>query len=43
MSKKKNKTLEDLIPDEALRKRVKEQLCSGQPLLGQGCVFRMDG
>lgn len=39
MSKKKNKTLEDLIPDEALRARVKEQLYSGQPLLGQGSVF----
>jgi putative transposase len=39
MSKKKNKTLEDLIPDEALRNRVKEQLYSGQPLLGQGSVF----
>lgn len=39
MSKKKRKTLEDLLPDEELRRRVKEQLYSGQPLLGQGSVF----
>lgn len=39
MSKKKNKTLEDLFPDPELRQRVKEQLYSGEPLFGEGSVF----
>lgn len=39
MSKKKRKTLEELIPDPELRERVSKQLYSGGPLFGQGSVF----
>lgn len=39
MSKKKGKTLEELIPDAELRERVRSQLYSGGALLGQGSVF----
>jgi transposase-like protein len=37
--KRKKKTLEDLFPDPELRKRVKDQLYSGQSLFGEGSVF----
>lgn len=39
MSKKKRKTLEDLIPDSELRDRVKDQLYSGNQLFGEDSVF----
>jgi transposase-like protein len=39
MKRKKQKTLEDLFPDPELRKRVKDQLYSGNPLFGEGSVF----
>jgi putative transposase len=42
MTKKKTskrKNLEELIPDEELRNRVKDQLYSGNSVLGEGSVF----
>ena len=42
MTKKKSskrKNLEDLIPDEELRNRVKDQLYNGNSVLGEGSVF----
>ncbi|PSR06447.1 MAG: IS256 family transposase [Bacteroidetes bacterium SW_10_40_5] len=41
MTKKrsKQKNLEDLIPDEELRTRVKDQLYNGNSVLGEGSVF----
>lgn len=38
-STSKRKNLEDLIPDEELRNRVKDQLYSGNSVLGEGSVF----
>jgi len=37
--KKKKETLEDLIPDAALRERMVEHLYSKKPLLSEGSVF----
>lgn len=37
--KKKKETLEDLIPDAALRERMVEHLYSRKPLLSEGSVF----
>jgi len=37
--KSKRKTLEDLIPDPEVRKRVNDQLYSGKPLFGEGSIF----
>lgn len=39
MKKKKEKSLEELIPDSELSNRVSEQLYSGRPLLAPGSVF----
>lgn len=39
MSKKKQKTLEELFPDPDLRQRVKERLYSGESLFGEDSVF----
>lgn len=39
MRKKKNPTLEQLIPDAEVRQRVTDQLYGGGPLFGQGSIF----